>query len=130
MTPIELHAIANTSAAGILVCIAGGIPIALIAWTALRVWGRQNSSTRFAVWYGALLAISLLPLIERMRLGDAQASLNGAPSHSLIVVSSSWAVVVFTLWAIFAAIALLRVAAGLLKLRALRRNCRSIDVAC
>jgi hypothetical protein len=45
------------------------------------------------------------------------------------VVSSSWAVVVFTLWAIFAAIALLRVAAGLLKLRKLRRNCRSIDVA-
>jgi len=125
---MHLQGIAETLAAGILVCIAGGIPIALFAWAALRVWGRHSSGARFAALYSALITISLLPLVEGVRQRSVS-SVNAGPSHSLITVSSSWAVFVFAVWSVFAAVALLRVITGLVRLRRLRRNCRIVNFA-
>ena len=129
MIPLmHLQGIAETLAAGILVCIAGGIPIALFAWAALRVWGRHSSGARFAALYSALITISLLPLVEGIRQRSVS-SMNAGASHSLITVSSSWAVFVFAVWSVFAAVALLRVITGLVRLRRLRGNCRIVNFA-
>ncbi|MGH9528567.1 MAG: M56 family metallopeptidase [Terriglobales bacterium] len=128
ISPTHLVVVAETLANGMLVCIAGGVPIAFFAWAGLRIWGRHSSGAKFAVLYSALLAISLLPLVGRIR-SSAGYAVNGGPSGSLITVSSSWAVFVFAVWSIFAAVALLRVIIGMVKLRTLRRNCRSIDAA-
>ncbi len=124
-----LQGISETLVAGILVCIAGGIPIAFFTWAALRVWGSHSSGARFAALYSALIAISLLPLVEGIREKSVSASMNTGPSGSLITVSSSWAVFIFSVWIIFAAVALLRVITGLVKLRRLRGNCRSVHFA-
>ncbi len=125
--PIYLQGIAEALATGILVCIAGGIPIALFAWAALRMSGHYSAGAKFATLYGALIAICLLPVIESVRLGTVHSG-GGQPSHSLVTVSSSWAVLVFALWSVLAAIALIRVVAGMVRLRSLRRNSRSVNL--
>ncbi len=127
---MHLEGISETLVAGILVCIAGGIPIAFFTWAALRVWGGHSSGARFAVLYSALITIPFLPLVEGMRQRFTSSSwLNAGPTGSLITVSSSWAVVIFSVWIIFAAVALLRVTTGLVRLRRLRRNGRHVNFA-
>src|ERR1017187_6654987 len=125
--PLHLQAIAEASVTGILISIAGGIPIALFVWAGLGM-RRQSSGTRFAVWYTVLLMISLLPLFQHMQTG-AFLSTGGAPAHSLISISSSWAVGIFAVWGVLASIGLFRVAVGVMRLRKLRRNCTRVDAA-
>ncbi len=54
MTAANLESLAQLSAERILNCAAEGMVIALLAWLVLRALGRQNSGTRFAVWFAAL----------------------------------------------------------------------------
>lgn len=126
ISPLHVQAVAEASTAGILACVADGVVISFAAWILLRVLGRQNSGTRFAVWFSALLAIALLPLTGHFQNQVAAGSHAGS-MHSLITISSSWALAIFTLWAGLAAVALLRVALGFIKLRQLRKNCTIID---
>jgi beta-lactamase regulating signal transducer with metallopeptidase domain len=125
MLPFYLRAIAEATASGILICVAGGIPIALFAWILLRVFGRQESGTRFAVCFSALLAIALLPAFERLR--TAAPNVGSGPGNSLITISSSWAAIIFALWALFATIGLARVVFGFLKLQRLRASCTALN---
>src|SRR5450631_2491747 len=96
--PLHLQAIAEASVTGILTSIAGGVPIALFVWAGLGM-RRQSSGTRFAVWYTALLTISLLPLVQRMQTGGVL-SASDVPSHASISISSSWAVGIFAVWGV------------------------------
>jgi beta-lactamase regulating signal transducer with metallopeptidase domain len=125
--PLHLQAIAEASVTGILISIAGGVPIALFVWAGLGM-RRQSSGTRFAVWYATLLIISLLPLVQHMQSG-AVLSASDVPSHALISISSSWAVGILAVWGVFATIGLFRVAVGVMRLRNLRRNCTRVDAA-
>jgi hypothetical protein len=50
----------------VLNAIPGGLLIAALAWLLLRVVGRQNSGTRFVVWFGALLAVAGLPFLPSL----------------------------------------------------------------
>ena len=59
---LNLQSLAQLSAERILNSMVEGIGIALLAWILLRALGRQNSGTRFAVWFAALLGIAALPL--------------------------------------------------------------------
>ena len=119
-----LNALARMSAESMLNCMLEGIAIGLFAWILLRVVGRRNSSTRFAVWFFALLAIAALPI-----LGVAASSARAGSAGSAITVPGSWALVIFLLWALVAGVALLRVGIGLWQLRKLRRSCSAIDSA-
>ena len=67
ITALNLNQLARMSAESMLNCVLEGIAIGLFAWILLRVVGRRNSSTRFAVWFFALLAIAALPVLERCR---------------------------------------------------------------
>ncbi|HSZ00505.1 MAG TPA: hypothetical protein VK788_13485, partial [Terriglobales bacterium] len=78
---LNLNALARISAASMLNCILEGIAIGLFAWILLRVVGRRNSSTRFAVWFFALLAIAALPI-----LGVAASSARAGSAGSAITV--------------------------------------------
>jgi bla regulator protein blaR1 len=123
--PLNLDHIARVSATTMLNCMLEGIAIGLFAWLLLRLVGRRNSSTRFAVWFSALVAIATLPM------------LGIAASHSVppgriafaITVPSSWAFDVFIVWAAIAGVLLLRLGAGLLQLRKLRASYVAIDPA-
>ena len=65
------ESLAQLSAERILNCAAEGMVIALLAWLVLRALGRQNSGTRFAVWFAALLGIAALPLLGHWTATDA-----------------------------------------------------------
>jgi beta-lactamase regulating signal transducer with metallopeptidase domain len=98
-----------------------GVAIALVASILLRMAGRRSSSTRFAVWFAALVAIVALPLLTGWRTAG------NAAGASVVSVSASWAIALFFAWAAMASVALGRVAFGLWNVRKLRTDCEEID---
>src|SRR5215469_12707082 len=112
-----LNAIAQISAERMLNCLAEGILIALFAWIVLRVVGRRNSGTRFAVWFCALVAIAASPFLQIPMARDASSSTSAA-----LTIPSHWALYLFAAWAAFAIVGLARVASGLWHLLKIRRN--------
>jgi beta-lactamase regulating signal transducer with metallopeptidase domain len=119
-----LNQLVRMSAESLLNCMLEGIAIGLFAWILLRLVGRRNSSTRFAVWFFALVAIAALPV-----LSVAASSARAGSAGSAITVPSSWALVIFSVWATIAGVALFRVGVGLWQLRKLRASCTPIEVA-
>ena len=99
-----------------------GIAIALFAWLLLRALKRQNSSTRFAVWFSTIVAIALLPLFETSATGNAMIA------HSAFRLPGFSATYAFVLWAAVAGVGLARIALGFWRLRQLRRSCTAIDL--
>lgn len=95
-----------------------GLLIALLAWMLLRVVGRQNSGTRFAVWFAALLAIALLPFVPSAHVGGSMAR----AVHAEVTLPGTWAVGLVCLWGIVAVFGGSRLLYGLLRVRSLRRN--------
>ena len=69
-----------------------GIVLAVFAWALLRISGRQNSSTRFAVWFSMMVAISALPFFGSIGLSGA--SLPSA-THSAFQLPGSYAADIF-----------------------------------
>lgn len=124
MTALNLESLAQLVAERILNCTAEGILIALLAWLVLRAIGRQNSGTRFAVWFAALLGIAALPL-----LGHWAAHSTGLTRPSEITMPGSWALYIFAVWLLIAAAGLLRVGIGFWHLHRLRKSCAPVDVA-
>jgi beta-lactamase regulating signal transducer with metallopeptidase domain len=123
---LNLNELARISATSLLNCVLEGLGIALFAWILLRLVGRRDSSTRFAVWFFALLAIAALPVLG---VAASSARLSSAGSAgSAITVPSSWALDIFFVWAAIAGVSLLRVGVGLWHLGKLRRSCSVIDV--
>jgi beta-lactamase regulating signal transducer with metallopeptidase domain len=122
MTAMDLHQLAQISAQGVLNSMVAGVAIALFTATLLRVSGRRNSGTRFAVWFSALVAIILLPLFnlapDRPLIGSGSAA---------ITLSSSWAEYLLAAWALISTFALLRVAFGIWHLVSLRRSCSPVN---
>jgi beta-lactamase regulating signal transducer with metallopeptidase domain len=125
MTPaLNVQSLAQLSAERILNCTAEGMVIALLAWLLLRALGRQNSGTRFAVWFAALLGIAALPF-----LGTLTSSGAGLSKPSEITMPGSWALYIFGAWFMIAAAGLLRVGIGFWRLHGLRKSCVPVDPA-
>ena len=125
MTPL-LSELALISATRMVNGVAEGIVIVLLAWVLVRTIGRRNASTRFAVWFAALLGIVTLPWIGVVKTGSATAA--AAPVHSAVTLPASWAMGILAVWAALAGIALLRLAVGLAHLRKVRRESRELKV--
>ena len=79
----QLNQLAQLSAERMLNGMLEGIAIGVFAWILLRVTGRRNSSTRFAVWFSALIAIAALPVLSAVS--------SHAATGSAITVPGSWA---------------------------------------
>lgn len=105
-------------AESVLNTIPEGLLIAGLAWLLLRMLGRQNSGTRFAVWFTALLAIALIPFMPATNIGGSVTR----AVHAELTVPTSWAVVVIGLWCFVAMFAIARLGFGLRRLRMLKRN--------
>jgi beta-lactamase regulating signal transducer with metallopeptidase domain len=121
---LNLQSVAQLSAGRILNCTVEGMVIALLAWLVLRAFGPQNSNTRFAVWFAALLGIATLPLF-----GNWASSGAGMAQRSEITMPGSWALYIFAAWGLMAAAGLLRVGLGFWHLGRLRKSCVLVDVA-
>jgi beta-lactamase regulating signal transducer with metallopeptidase domain len=128
---IALHAIAQASAVQIVDCLIEGTLIAVFAGAVLRAARPQNSSTRFAVWFSALMGIAALPALSG--ISGASARTTSLPVQTVsppaITLPGSWALYLFAAWAAIAAWHLLGVARGLWHLRVLRNSCVPVDSA-
>src|SRR5579859_934347 len=110
--------VAQLGAERLLNSIPEGLLIVAFAWMLLRVVGRQNSGTRFAVWFSALLAVVAVPFVPAL---DTRGTVTQA-LHSGIILPNFWAVAFVAGWTLIAAVAATRLAVGLWKLRGLRRS--------
>ncbi len=102
-----------------------GIVLAMFGWALLRISGRQNSSTRFAVWFSMMVAISALPFFGSIGLAGAGLQ----TSHSAFRLPGSYAADIFVVWAVIALAGLAKIGFGFWQLRRLRRSCKVIDSA-
>ena len=101
-----------------------GILVALGAWLLLRLMGRQNSGTRFAVWLIALAGVVALPFLSAFLRPDLSALI--PRTHPEVAIPASWALAFFAFWILIAALALARVIAGVWQVRQIRRSCTEI----
>jgi beta-lactamase regulating signal transducer with metallopeptidase domain len=106
-----------------------GILIALCAWLLLRLMGRQNAGTRYAVWLVALAGVVGLPILSGLGSARQDSPLAIAHAHSEITLPAFWAAALFVLWIAVAAVALARVVAGVWQVRQIRRSCAEIPVS-
>jgi hypothetical protein len=123
--------VAQISIERILNALPEGFLIAVFAWVLLRVLRKQNSGTRFAVWFMALLAVAALPVWGGF--GDGRALMVSGMTwgrlHPAITIPGTWALFVFMAWALGASVAMARLAAGLWHLRRLRQSCTPVVTA-
>ena len=117
---LDFQTLAQLSAERMLNSAVEGLGIVAFAWILLRVIGKQNSGTRFAVWFAALASIAFLPFIERAGSGSFT-------DRTAISLPGSWAWYLFATWALGAVVCLARVGIGLWELHRLRSN--SVPVA-
>jgi beta-lactamase regulating signal transducer with metallopeptidase domain len=142
MNWLSIQTVAQIWVEHILNALPEGFLIAIFAWVLLRVLRRQNSGTRFAVWFLALLTVAALPVLggigegRGMVAGMSSGMLSGMASASswgnlrpAITIPGRWALVVFVAWALGASVAMMRLLAGLWRLRRLRRSCTPIVAA-
>jgi beta-lactamase regulating signal transducer with metallopeptidase domain len=107
-----------------------GLVVAGMVWLALRYLGRQNSGTRFAIWFSTLLAIVAFPFFSGSLLGSSR--LHPAFSgnaHGEIVLAASWARYLLAAWSVVAAVLLFRLGLGLWRMRQLRKSFSELDPA-
>src|SRR5215471_7946076 len=121
----DMHFVAQLSVERLANCLAAGTLIALFAWLLLRMIGRRNSGTRFAVWFCALLTIAVAPFVEF----SSASALAGHASSAAVMLPREWSLYLFGAWAAIAAFGLTRVAVGLWHLRSIRKNCAPVDLA-
>jgi beta-lactamase regulating signal transducer with metallopeptidase domain len=114
--------LAQLCAEGLLNSIPQGLAIAAIAWMLLRLAGKQNSGTRFVVWFFALLAVAGLPFFH-LALGKGSAVAAGPEiAGPEIMMPAMWATIIFLAWIAIAMLGAARLAVALMNLRRLRRN--------
>ena len=128
MSWLPLQNVAQISVERILNALPEGFLVALFAWALLRVLRRQNSGTRFAVWFLALLTVAALPVLGvfgegRALMASGMSSGNVRPT---IAIPGRWALFVFLAWVFGACVAITRLATGLWRLRQLRQSCTAI----
>jgi BlaR1 peptidase M56 len=121
----NLNAIARTLAVQIVDCLVEGTLIAIFAGSLLGVARRQNSDTRFAVWFSALIAIAALPVFG----GSWWSHEPATGEQSGITVPASWALYLFGAWAAAASWSLLGIGRGLWHLHVLRKSCAPVNPA-
>jgi beta-lactamase regulating signal transducer with metallopeptidase domain len=98
-----------------------GLAIAVFAWVLLRLIGRRNSGTRFAVWFCALVGIVVAPFVER------SASIAMHSAGAAFTLPESWSFYLFGAWAAISFLGLIRVGAGLWHLRNVRKSCTALQ---
>jgi beta-lactamase regulating signal transducer with metallopeptidase domain len=123
---LHFEMVAQIAIGRILNSLPEGLLIALFAGATLRILPRQNSGTRFAVWFVALLAIAGLPLVG---VTGGHSLPPVAAARPLITLPGPWGLILFLAWMMAACFALLRLTTGIWRLRELRTGCVAICTA-
>jgi beta-lactamase regulating signal transducer with metallopeptidase domain len=131
MTVPALQPLAQLLTERLLNSAAATAILAALVSLLLRLIGRrQDSGTRFAVWFSALLAIFAFPFLSGTAFGHSYFhAIPAASAHGKIILSASWAFYLFAAWGVGAALLLLRIGVGLWRMYDVRRNCTDVDLA-
>jgi beta-lactamase regulating signal transducer with metallopeptidase domain len=130
MTVPDLQSLAQLFTERLLNTAAEGIVFAGLVWVLLRLIGRQNSGTRFVIWFSALLTIVALPFLSGSGFGASYSrTLSPANLHGEITLSSSWASYLFAAWGIGSGLLLLRLGVGFWRVRQIRMKSSEVDLA-
>jgi beta-lactamase regulating signal transducer with metallopeptidase domain len=130
MTAPELQTLAQAFTGRMLNTAAEGMILAGLAWALRPLIRRQNSGTRFALWFLVLLAIVALPFFAGSGFGTADSlKLIPANLHREILLPASWAIYLLSAWAGGATLLLLRLSAGLWQVHRLRSECKPVELA-
>ncbi len=108
----------NTAVEGILLTVA--------LWGLLRVLGHNHSRVRFVIWFVALLAIAALPFVAGMHSDSSAAA---GFSHVNLTLPASFALFLLLGWLVGVLFSVLKLGAGLWRVRDLRRNCRELELS-
>src|ERR1700693_1482107 len=95
----DLAAIARTSAERIVYCLVEGTLVAAFAGCLVPVLRGRNAGTRFAVWFSAMVAIAVLPLLGGVWGSGTAPAEGGLAARSAITLPSCWALYLFGAWA-------------------------------
>jgi len=126
MATPTLDMLVRFAATGLVNSLVLGTAMATAAWGFLRLNGKSDSRTRFAVWFSALLLGAILPWI-----GAAVSSPTSPSGHSasIGITLPAWcARGIFWLWATGASLGLLRVGFAFWQLLRLRWHCHPLAV--
>lgn len=123
----QLENLAQVAIAHVLNSLPEGVLIAALAWLTLRLLPGQNSRTRFAVWFVALLTVAGLPCIGAF--SRAHSLVAQDETQSLFTISNHWAFILFFVWLLGVAAAGVHLLLGILRLRSLRKTCNFITPA-
>jgi beta-lactamase regulating signal transducer with metallopeptidase domain len=128
-----LHTTARASVEWMFYCLTEGTLLALFAWILLRLLPRQNSGTRFVLWFSVLLAMVALPFFAgaffKSNAVQDFSALTASSSRSLFTLSNSVAVGIFAVWAFLASGGLIRVMVGIRQVNRIRKNSQRLDPA-
>ena len=119
-----LQGVAQLTTTQLVNCFVFGAAIAMLAGTASALGSQRSSGMRFAIWFAALVAIASLFFLPSRVAQAAAASRASIPAISL---PTEWALYIFFVWALLAAIGLGRVAYGLVRVRSLKRSCVPVE---
>jgi beta-lactamase regulating signal transducer with metallopeptidase domain len=120
-----VQTVAQVAVERVLNSLPEGMLLAGCAWLLLRLLGRQNAGTRFAVWLVTLVGVAGLPLLSALEVAGHRLSV--AP-HAEVTVPAFWAVLFAGFWILFAMIALARLVAGILQVRTIRKSCAELAI--
>jgi beta-lactamase regulating signal transducer with metallopeptidase domain len=130
MTTPALQVLAQIFTERLLNTAVEGIFLVGIVWLLLRVIGRQNSGTRFAIWLSALLAVVALPFLSGLGAASTHSGIfPGTATQGKIILSASWAYCLFAAWGIGSALSLLGLGIGLRRVHQIRKRCCEVDQA-
>jgi beta-lactamase regulating signal transducer with metallopeptidase domain len=124
-----LQALAQVFTERLLNTAAEGVVLACLVWVMFRLGARQNSGTRFAIWFSALLAIVALPFLAGSGFAIWSGAFRASKGHGAIILSGSWALYFLVAWGVVASLLLLRLGVGFWRIRQIRRNCSDVDLA-
>ena len=132
MNWLFLQTVAQVSVERVLNVLPEGFLIAFFAWVVLRLLrgkraGWQNAGTRFAVWFLALLALAVLPVLGGARFLAASAGISSEVRKAAIAIPAQWATFAFLAWCLGAGIGMLYLAIGLCRICQLRRTCAPVN---
>lgn len=130
MIGLQLQTIAQIAVGHVLNSLPEGMLLFLLVWMMLRFLPRQNSGTRFAVWFVALLSVAGVPLIDVVAAGHsfgAAGAVRPVLTWPLLSLPGCWGLLLFAAWVLVASAALLRLVMGLWRLRQLRRSCTELN---
>jgi Zn-dependent protease with chaperone function len=106
-----------------------GIILAFLVWAWLRLVRRQNSGTRFAICFVALMAIVALPFFAGSGIGTSHFPLfDRASPQEEVILSGNWSFYLFAAWAAGAGLLLLRLGVALWHVHRLRSNCQEVNL--